>query len=382
MTSEMRYQLACELIANQQPEQAVQAFEALLQMPDLPSNPAGFFLDLANFLSDFDPIQTPQWRNHLADQARLKLAHLYWDLAQKDKAFQTLAPFLESQNPLFYRLKARWLIDGGELDLAIEVLNQVLVIVPADLSAYEDLAMIANLQKHSERVLEIIQAVLPLPLSPRLLEELLWAAAYSKEIALRPLFLELCIQHIHIDTYPSLVQLLQALYQKEDWEHAAFLGWHLWQHYRDSEIMNILVLSCLKQSKPRLALEALLSAPESFFKAGHHWYKLGIAYRSWQMPFFASHAYRQALQLSPELHQEIADQGLTLAPDQDASNEIMKAVLIDPAWAQKLGLDPVQTLAELQIPMQPALNQLIKSLPLVAAQESELKFPDLASETS
>ncbi len=366
MTPHTLYQDACEQIAAGSYDQAVESLEALLKLPDLASQPENFFLDLENFLAHFDPGQSSDWVNTLVDSARLKLAQVYWDLQQGAQALTTLEPLINKKNLRLYQLKARWLIELGQLDDANETLNQILTEAPSDLGAYEDLALIANLQKRSYRVLEIIETVLPEPLSPRLFEELLWAAAHSPEIAIRPLFIELCIQNIQIETYPLLVALLQTLYQAEDFEHAAYLGWHLWQQYTDPEIMNILVLSSLKQHKPRLALEVLLQAPTAFFEQGSHWYKLGIAYQAWQMPYFARAAFAQAEQLSPELSTEI-NQLQPLVLGQDPATEVLKAILLDPKWAQNLRQAPEQVLAELEIPLSSALKQVIESLPIKAS---------------
>lgn len=381
MTPETLYQVACEQITAGAIEQAIKSFETLLQMPDLPSTPTAFFLDIENFLSNLEPNQPQQWSNTIADTARLKLAQLYWQSQQANAAFQTLEPLLASGNISLYQIKARWLIHLGELDSATQTLNLILSQDPHCQSAYEDLALIANLQKRSQSVLEIIERVLPNPLSPRLFEELLWAAAHSSEIAIRPLFIELCIQNIQIDTYPLLVELLQTLYLAEDFEHAAYLGWHLWQQFPDPEIMNILVLSSLKQGKPSLALQVLRQAPQILFQQGTHWYKLGIAYQAWQMPHFAQQAFAQAQQLSPELEPEIR-QHIQQEALPDPANEILKMMLLDPDWARQLRQEPAAVLAKIKIPLSSALLHLIESLPASETGQSELKFPDLASETT
>lgn len=370
MTPDILYQLACEQMAAGIDAQAIQNFELLLAMPELPSDPARFFLDLHNFLNHFEPNQTQQWNISIADTARLKLAQLYWQNQQSELALQTLEPLLTGNNTSLYQLKARWLIDLGELDQARATLSLIITQDPDCLSAYEDLALIANLQKRSQDLLKIIQTVLPGPLSPRLFEELIWAAAHDAEIAMRPLFVELCVQNIQIETYVPLVRLLQRLYQAEDWEHAAYLGWHLWQQYPDAEIMNLLVLSSLKQNKPRLALQVLQQAPPHFSKQGSYWYKRGIAYQAWQMPYFARHAFSQAQQLSPELNTEL-EAIIMQIPLLDPANEILKAMLLDPVWAKKLRQQPQQGLAEMQIPLSKALLRLIQSLPVLEDPQPE-----------
>jgi len=363
-TPEQLYQQAQSEIQAQNLPAAAALLEHLLAQ-DLPAAPAGrFYTNLASWLQqvaqDARPsalkppaelVAAQSWYQDLGLLARLQLAHVYWALAKTEAALSCLLELLATHpSAELYHLQGRWYFELGAHSEAAVAWHQALQQNRAYLPAYEDLATLANLNGDADLAYALIQQALSYQLTPRLLEELLLACSQTEYVPMRTLFLELCVQHIRLETQALLSVLLQKLFLEQDWHHASYLGFHLNQVFPEHEaILEIYVLSALHQGQFVPALQALWRAGPDLFSRGAQWFRLGVTYEQWHMPHFARHALTQAAVLEPELKAAVRQRLKSLpveVAEAELLAEVLRQVLVSEAFKSDLQADPAQTLSD------------------------------------
>lgn len=363
------YEQACTLL---QQGQEAQAETLLLQLVNLPSARAeGHFLpDLSSFLGEILSNRYAQldWNLNWQDMARFLLSQLYWQQGRQHEALGLLRQQLyTSPSAEGYHQLARWLLELERREEALLALGQALQRNPAYLPAYEDLAMLANLNGDSDLAFRIIQQAMEYELSPRLLQELLLASSRQDFVPMRSLFLELCVYLINAETKPLLIPLLQRLYAEGDLHHAGYLASHMLQAFpNEREILNLYVLTLLRQRQYAPAIQALLRNLDSQSQSAEHWLKLGIAYSLWKMPLFASYALQQCLLLNPKLEAEVRPWREQLPAEQslDSSlSQILRQIMLQSSFRELLRQDPLQALGLWGIEAEPALLDILAGLP-------------------
>lgn len=368
------FRQACEHLAEDSPEANAAAEALLLKLIDTPvASAAGRRLpDLGSYLAQLALGRDNDWVLDVKSAATLLLSRLWWEQERRDAALDLLgsrlqgAPWAEGYHQL-----ARWRLELGFGEEAVSALGQALQQDPAYLPAYEDLAWFANREGDSDLAYKIVQQGMAYELSPRLFEELLIASSRADYIPMRSLFLELCVRRVTPETRPLLMPLLHKLYAEGDYHHAAYLGSHLLQAFpAEREVLSVYVLSALQQQQYVPALQALLQAPDAFFRQGEHWYKLGIAYGLWQMPDFARHALNKARSLTPGLEKEILPRLNSLPPDlkplerlNDLIKQILKQMLLQPEFSLSLRREPEKTLLRWGLPVADELLEAVLALP-------------------
>ncbi|PKL76275.1 MAG: hypothetical protein CVV27_11090 [Candidatus Melainabacteria bacterium HGW-Melainabacteria-1] len=367
------YQQACDHLAAGDFAKAEAALTELLAMPLAPT--FGRFLpDLDSFLGQVslsirqERREVPDWNLDWHGMASFALSQLSWEQQRHDEAIERLRRSLQKRpSAEGYHLLGRWLIEINERNDAIAALSQALQQDPAWLPAYEDLAMLANLNGDSDLAFGYIQQAMSIELTPRLFDELLLACSREDYVPMRSLFLELCARQIRTETKPVLIPLLRRLYEGGDVHSAGYLGFHLLQAFpTDREVLNLYVLSALRQQQYVPALRALLQAPDVFFRQGEHWFKLGVAYELWNMPAFARHALSRAAALAPELEAEVTPRLADLPAEQALEqivSQILRQMMLSPAFARALHEDPEAMLAEWGLPLTAQVLAAVQRLP-------------------
>lgn len=355
------YRSALDALGQGQLAEARSRLQDVLEQPAPPV--AGRFLpDLTSYLSQITRPRGAEvsWNLDPHAAARWLLCQISWELGETEAALTSLQQQLDG-NPtaIGYHLFARWLLELARPDAAAAALGQALQQDPAYLPAYEDLATLANANGASDLAFRVIQQALSLELSPRLFQELLLACSREDYVPMRSLFLELCVRYITAETRLLLQPLLQRLYEEGDFHHAAFLGFHLHAAFPlERQILSLYVLASLKLGQFVPALQALLQAGDSHFRQGEHWFKLGVAYSLWRMPDFARHALLRAQALTPALAPESASWLQQLpAPAQLDSllGQILRQIMVEPAFATALQEQPEATLSAWGLPLSPEL---------------------------
>lgn len=362
------FQQACALMAQAKLEPATLLFLKVLQSPQA-RVPGRFFINLESYLEQALTSTGPpgSWNLNLHLASHLNLARIYWQQEQTEQALQHLNNIL-SQSPSaeIYHLQARWLVRLGRSPEAILSLGQAILLDSVYLSAYEDLATIANQNEDPDLAYQIIQKAMVHRLTPRLLEELILASSKEEYVSMRSLFLELCVQHITPDTHELLLPLLQNLYAEEDFHHSEYLGFHLLQVFRHSpDILDVYVLSALRQKHFAPALQALINVPDAVLERGEYWFKLGIVYAQWNMPLFALFSLRKALKLGPHLDLEIRPQLRALPIErtlEQTLTEIIRQALVSPVFRDKIKTNTSDALKSWSIPTTPELLQALKKI--------------------
>lgn len=373
------YRTAREAIEAGDYTAAETALLALLAMPAARA-PGRFLPDLDSFLAQLAHGRHQDWNLNWQGTAAMLLAMLYWNQERHDEALSRLQSLLAgSPSAEGYHLLARWLLEIERREPAVLALNQALQQDPAYLPAYEDLAMIANLNGDSDLAAGVIQQAMAYELSPRLFDELLLACSREDYLPMRSLFLELCVRRVGPETRPLLVPLLRRLYAEGDLHHAGYLGYHLLQAFPgERELLSLYVLAMLNQRQYAPALKALLQAPDALFRQGEHWLKLGIAYSLWRMPDFARFALQRAAALSPELEAEIAPwraDGPQSGLDALLS-QILRQMLLQPSFAERLRTNPKTTLASWGLEVGPGLLEAVALLPAPEQEHAAFKPED------
>ncbi|MBF2052722.1 MAG: hypothetical protein IGS03_04565 [Candidatus Sericytochromatia bacterium] len=369
--SDALYHQAQHALSEGDLEQAATCLEAFVAQTPLPRL-GGFYSDLTAFLQQGVQSKTDQsWEQSPALRARIQLAQLYWSQQRHAVALQQLTWLLdEMPAAALFHLLGRWHFELQAHEAAAVAWLEALRLNPAYLPAYEDLATLANLNGDSDLAYQLIQRALPYGLSSRLLEELMLACSREAYIPMRTLFIELCVQQIRSETLPLLLSLLQSLYDQADWHHATYLGFHLNQVFPDEpHALRLYVLSALQQQQYGPALQALYRVPARFFDDGAHWFQLAVVYSQWQMPHFAHYALKTAARLEPALTPlvQVRQQALPEA-SQDLLAEIIRQLMVSPAFKAALQQAPARTLKEWDI--QPR-SALLKALKPLLAQKSD-----------
>lgn len=369
MDPQQLYQSACEHLHAGRQAEAEATLLSLLEQPYVPM--IGKFLpSLESFLSDaLSQSLTPSdWSLSCFEQGRFLLAQLYWQQARYAEAIACLEILLLA-NPVaeLYHQLARWYLELNQYEDCNRVLQDAIRVNPAYLPAYEDAAMLANLRGDSQGAFALIQAALQYELTPRLLQELILASSRDDFVPMRSLFVELCVYVIRPENKALLIPLLQHLYELQDWHHAAYLGSHLWHAFpQESEVLNIYVLSLIKQAQYVPALQTLLAAPEKFWRDGSQWFKLGVAYSLWKMPLFSNFAFDKARTLTRELEPDIVkwQSDLVLENNLDSVlTQVLRQMLVYPLFRDQIRLNPEQALKNWGIEISPELADAIHGLP-------------------
>lgn len=364
------FQQACDLLADGRPEaqnQAEAILSDLLERPEA-TGKGRRLPELGSYLAQLALGHPQDWILDVRSAAVLMLTRLWWEQAKHQAALSllqarlTVAPWAEGYHQL-----ARWRLQLNLNEEAVSALGQALQQDPAYLPAYEDLAWLANLEDDSQLAYRIVQQAMEYELTPRLFEELLIASSRSDYIPMRSLFLELCVRHVSAETRPLLIPLLRQLYAEGDFHHTAYLGAHLLQVFpSEREVLNLYVLAMLRQEQYVPALQALLQAPEAFFRQAEHWFKLGVAYSLWQMPDFARFALTKARSLSAELSTE-ADQRLAGLPEagqlESLVKQVLKQMLLQPDFVTALRESPEAALARWGLKADPDLLDALAAFP-------------------
>lgn len=363
--SDSLYHEAQAALLNADLDRATRCLEAFVAQTPLPGL-GRFFPDLSGFLQQGLQQQNDlNWEQSPALLARIQLAELYWAQEAHSTALQQLSALVQDcPSPALFHLLGRWQFALQAHEAAAVSWLEALRLDPACLPAYEDLATLANLNGDSDLAYRLIQQALPHGLTPRLLEELLLACSSEAYVPMRTLFVELCVQQIRPETLPLLLALLQSLYAQEDWHHAAYLGFHLNQVFpEEPNALALYVLAALQQQQYAPALQALYRVPPHFFDDGSHWFQLAVAHGQWQMPSFARFALKRAAQLNPALA-TLTRERLQTLPDEspDLLAEIMRQLLVSPAFKDALQRAPARTLKEWDIQPQDALLEALARL--------------------
>lgn len=363
--SDALYHQAQQALSEGELAQATTCLEAFVAQTPLPRL-GGFYPDLSLFLQQgLHNRQTLSWEQSPGLLARIQLARLYWLQQQHSAALQQLNRLLQdAPAAALFHLLGRWHFELQAHEAAAVAWLEALRINPAYLPAYEDLATLANLNHDSDLAYQLIQQALPHGLSPRLLEELLLACSREAYIPMRTLFIELCVQQVRPETLPLLLSLLQSLYEQQDWHHAAYLGFHLNQAFPDEpHALRLYVLAALQQQQYAPALQALYRVPARFFDQGTHWFQLAVVYSQWQMPHFARYALKTAARLEPALEPLVYERQQALPKaGQDLLAEILRQLMVSPAFKAALQQAPARTLKEWDIQSRPALLEALKPL--------------------
>ncbi len=350
MDPQQLYQSACEHLQAGRETEAETDLLALLELPQMLVT-GKFLPNLESFVSESlnQSLFQTDWNLSFFDQGRFVLLQLYWQQSRYADAISHLQLLLLT-NPVaeLYHQLARWYLELNQYAECSHALQAAMAMNPAYLPAYEDAAMLANLNGDSQAAFALIQAAMVYELTPRLLQELIFASSHDDFVPMRSLFVELCIYVIRPENKTLLIPLLQHLYEQQDWHHAAYLGSHLWQAFpQEPEVLNIYVLSLLKQEQYVPALQALLAAPEKSWREGQHWFKLGVTYTLWQMPLFANFAFDKARSLAKDLESEIVkwQSELKLIYDLDSViTQVLRQMLLQPLFRDQMRSGPEQAL--------------------------------------
>lgn len=371
------YRQACESLAEGHLDQARELLRELLALPAEISE-GRFLPDLDSFLSQIALGRHPStaWNLNYHDLGQFLLSRIDWELGETTAAIEGLQDLLfGSPSAEGYQLLGRWLIEIQRPDAAAAALGQALQQDPSYLPAYEDLVMLANTNGDSDLAFGLIQQAMVYELTPRLFQELLLACSREDYVPMRSLFLELCVRHLTPETKRLLVPLLERLYAEGDYDHAAFLGFHLVQAFPlERKALSLYVLAALKLRQYAPALQALLQAADTHFRQGEHWFKLGVAYSLWRMPAFARHAFARAQALSPPLAKDSAPWLADLPPAEEVEDllgQILRQITVQPGYAIELRAHPTAALAAWSLPVSDELLEAIGKIGLPEQAERQ-----------
>jgi tetratricopeptide (TPR) repeat protein len=261
---------------------------------------------------------------------------------------RTASAQLPPQAPLLHQL-SRYLLALGQTDQAIMALNQAIQTDPAYLSAFEDLAFLANEARAPDTAFQLTRLGLSQGFSLRLLEESLIAASQLDTEHFQKAFLELCIQSINVESVPLLLMLCQELYQRQDFSACEWLSWHLLAHCPEqTEILDLHLLAAWQLGHHAPVLSLLKTRLQADPEHTDDWYRLAQGYTRWQMPDFARHILKRlAEQAQTETQQtRIAALLATLPVESDpadALGSLIKEACLDPIFLEQLRTDPQTT---------------------------------------
>lgn len=300
------------------------------------------------------PEQSLSWCLDHFYQHRLLLAWCYRTQERWPEALQALEELhsFYPYSPEILRLLGRFAFWAGYPEMAEHHWQQLLMIDPAEQSVYADLAYLANQNGDWNKAVHYIHQGLALGATPELLQELLLACAHGSGGEFRRSLLEVMVRFITEQTFPILCEMAQRLYQEGDFEHTEYLTYHLNAvHPGEQNVLNLYVLSALQLKHFAPAIECLLRQLEAEPYHAGLWFKLGMAYRKWNLRLFARHAFYRAIYLGEktEIASLATEQFHTIPTEVSLDHclaEIAKVVLVNAAFRRKLRHHPQSALAE------------------------------------
>ena len=258
------------------------------------------------------------------------------------------------QAALLHQL-SRYLLVLGDTNQAIMALHQAVQTEPTYLSAFEDLAFLANEAQAPATAWRLAQLGLKQGFSVRLLEESLLAALSLDQVVFQQSFLELCVQAITPSSLPLLLALGKQLYQQQDFLACEYLSWHLLaEQPAQREVLELYVRAALQLRHYVPLLRLLKTRLQQEPEHPHGWEMLACVYADWEMPQFARQALLRASQLTgpAELSEQAGSLLNSLVPDPSPDHELhvlIKAALIDPSFLAQLRAEPEATLIALEM---------------------------------
>lgn len=333
------------------------------------------FLSLEDFLSQLVNIPEEEhilWQRDLFFECGLLMAICFKKMKDLPSSISILLKIEAhySQSLQLTHLIARYLALNHNYEDAILYLTKLLRMSPEYDQAYQDLAWISNQTGNYKETIQIIQKALLIAPSEILFEYLMIALAGLDDLeAIENTLLELSLQYLNETTFNILLKITQRLYQKKDYKKTIALSEHLLAFNPiHQECLNLLVLSLLKTGQVSRACFYLLKAINRSETSPENWFKLGVAYKQWDMPLFARHALAKCLEVLPE-NNELYKQCLSILNSLSISidlegciKSIIKRCSLDREFSTQLNDDIQGTLQEYGISCTSELMNMIKKM--------------------